>query len=354
MRRKTVATVYASFCIALLLAGLSLTFYFAWKSGVKESVEALVCIALSLAFAPTLHELGHVVFARACGMELEYVKFFCFKLVRMGGKLHLSFASPFAPDETQTLPKSGGNMKKRACLYTLGGLILQGAVTLMVAIVAIVLACFQIYAFWLWGFLPYAGYLLLMNALPLEYPSGKTDALVYRGLKKDESAEVNMLAAMEIQGRLFAGESFSEIDEALYFSSPQLCEDEPLYAVMLDLQYRYYLEKNELEKAADKLNRLAGAQAYLGDKEVEKIAAELTFLHALNGDLDRAKDCSKLCEEYLRSEEAAAKRVLAAYCKAFGKEEAVEALVEQAEAILNDDRIKGRAKAERILLARLV
>lgn len=354
MRRKTVATVYASLCIALLLAGLALTFYFAWKSGVKESVEALVCIALSLVLAPTLHELGHVVFARACSMELEYVKFFCFKCERKGGKLRFSFASPFAPDQTQTLPKCGGNMQKRAGWYTLGGLIFQGAFTLIVAVWAIVLAGFQIYAFWLLGFLPYAVYLLFMNALPLEYPSGKTDALVYRGLIKGESAEANMLTAMEIQGRLFAGESFSEIDEALYFSSPQLCEDEPLYAVMLDLQYRYYLEKNELEKAADKLNRLAGAQAYLEDKEVEKLAAELTYMHALNGDLERAKDCSKLCENYLREEEATAKRVLATYCKAFGKGEAVEALILQAEAILKNERIKGLAKAERILLARLV
>ena len=354
MRRKTVATIYAAFCIALLLAGLSLTFYFAWKSGLESGIEALVAIVLSLFLAPTLHELGHVVFASLCDMELEYVKFFCFKLVRTGGKLRFSLASPFAPDETQTLPRRGGDMKKRACLYTLGGLIFEGAFTFIIAIAAIVLACFQIYAFSLWGFLPYAGYLLLMNAVPLEYPSGKTDALVYRGLKKGESAEVNMLAAMEIQGRLYAGESFSQMDEALYFSSPQLCEDEPLYAVMLDLQYRYYLEKNELERAADRLNRLASAQAYLGDKEVEKIAAELTFLHALNGDYERAKDCSKLCETYLRSEEAAAKRVLAAYCKAFGKEEAVEALIGQAEEILENERIKGQAKAERILLARLV
>ncbi len=354
MRKKTVATIYAAFCIALLLAGLSLTFYFAWKSGFDGGIQALVSIAISLFLAPTLHELGHVVFAAACGMEPEYVKFFCFKLVRKGGKLRFSLASPFALDETQTLPMRGGNMQKRACLYTLGGLILEGAFTLIIAIAAIVLACFEIYAFSLWGFLPYAAYLFFMNAMPLEYPSGKTDALVYQGLKKGASAEANMLAAMEIQGRLFAGESFSEIDEMLYFSSPQLCEDEPLFAVMLDLQYRYYLEKNELEKAADRLNRLASAQAYLGDREVEKIAAELTYMHALNGDYDRAKDCSKLCENYLRSEEAVVKRVLAAYCKAFGKEEAVGALIEQAEAILKTERIKGKAKAERILLARLV
>lgn len=353
MRKKTVATLYAAFCIALLLAGLSLTFYFAWSLSLDDGIEALVSIALSLVLAPTLHELGHVVFAWACGMEIEYVKFFCFRFARRGGKLHFSFASPFAPDETQTLPKYGGNMQKRAYLYTLGGLIFEGVFTLIILLTATVLACFQIYAFSLLGFLPYAVYLLLMNAMPLEYPSGRTDMLVHLGLKKGESVEANMLAAMEIQGRLYTGDSFSQIDEALYFSAPQLCEDEPLYAVMLDLQYRYYLEKNELEKAADKLNRLAGTQAYLGDREVEKIAAELTFLHSLNGDYERAKDCAKLCEGYLRSEEVVAKRVLAAYCKAFGKEEAVSALIEQAEEILKSERIKGIAKAERILLARL-
>ena len=354
MRRKTVATIYAMCCVALLLAGLSLVFYFALTSIQGDVVQALLAIVLSLVLAPTLHELGHVAFGGYCGMELACVKFFCFKIVRKGGKLRFSLASPFAPDQTQTLPKYGGNMQKRACLYTLGGLIFEGVFTLVLALIAITLACFQTHSFLLWGFLPYTSYLFLMNAIPLEYPSGKTDALVYLGLKKGASAEANMLAAMEIQGRLYAGESFAEIDESLYFSSPQLCEEEPLYSVMLDLGYRYYLEKNELEKAADKLNRLANAQAYLGDREVEKIAAELTYMHSLNGDLERAKDCSKLCEEYLKEENVVAKRVLAAYCKAFGKDEAVGALVEQAEEILKGERIKGKAKAERILLARLV
>ncbi len=354
MRKKTVATLYAAFCIALLLAGLLLTLYFAWKVGLDSGLQALLFVALSLVLAPTLHELGHVVFALACSMELEYVKFFCFKMIRTSGKLRFSFASPFAPDQTQTLPKSGGNMKKRACLYTLGGLIFGGLFALIVAIVATVFACFNVNAFWLWGLLPYSAYLFLLNVAPIEYPSGKTDALVYQGLKNGASAEKNMLAAMEIQGRLYAGESFAEIDETLYFSSPQLCEDEPLYAVMLDLQYRYYLEKGEFEKAADKLNRLASAQAYLESLEVEKIAAELTYMHSLNGDFERAKDCSKLCETYLQKEEVAAKRALAAYCKAFGKEDAVKTLIEQAEKILQNERMKGKAKAERILLARLV
>ncbi len=354
MRRKTVATIYAMCCVALLLAGLSLVFYFALKSGNGNAKQAILGIVLSLVLAPTLHELGHVAVASWCGMELAYVKFFCFKLVRKSGKLRFSLASPFAPDQTQTLPKYGGNMQKRACLYTLGGLIFEGVFTLIITLTAITFACFQMHSFLLWGLLPYAVYLFLLNAMPLEYPSGKTDALVYLGLKKGESVEANMLAAMEIQGLLYAGESFAEIDEKLYFSAPQLCEEEPLFAVMLDLGYRYYLEKNELEKAADKLNRLAATQDYLEDSEVVKIAAELTYMHSLNGDYDRAKDSSKICEEYLKEENVTAKRVLAAYCKAFGKEEAVGALIEQAEEILKGERIKGKAKAERILLSRLV
>ena len=92
----------------------------------------------------------------------------------------------------------------------------------------------------LWGILPYTGYLFLLNVLPLEYPNGKTDIGVYVGIKKGEAAEKNMLSAMEIQGQLAEGKSFSEIDEMLYMDVPQLCEDEPMFAVMLDLRYRYY------------------------------------------------------------------------------------------------------------------
>ena len=202
----------------------------------------------------------------------------------------------------------------------------------------------------LWGALPYCAYLLLLNAVPLEYPSGKTDALVYIGLKRGAPAEQNMLSAMEIHGGLYEGKTFAQMEEALYFSAPQLCEDEPLFAVMLDLRYRYYLEKEELEKAADCLNRLAQSQAYLTEQEVEKLAAELVYMHSLNGDKVRADECGKLCEEYLRSERVAAKRVLAAYCKAFGGEDRVEPLKEQAYALLEQEDCKGLAVWERNLL----
>ncbi len=353
MKKRIWTKIYAILLVALLLAGLCLVAFFAWNSGTREGIDALAAIAISLLFAPALHEVGHVACANSADMRLEYVKIFCFRLQRKNGKLRFSLCSPFAPDQTQVCPKRGGDMKNRAKLYVLGGLIFEGAFTLIIASVATLLACFSINSFTLWGLLPYCAYLFLLNAAPLEYPSGKTDMLVYRGLQKGVPAEQNMLSAMEIQGRLYAGESYAEIDEALYFSAPQLCEDEPLFSIMLYLQYRYHLEKGETDKAADRIYRIVFAQEFLSDAEREKIAVELTYFYAINEDLERARACSQTCEEFLRSDEVLAKRALAAYCKAFGKEEAVAPLLAQAESLLEKEQNKGEAKAERILLSRL-
>jgi hypothetical protein len=176
---------------------------------------------------------------------------------------------------------------------------------------------------------------------------------VYLGIKKGEDAETVMLSAMEIQGQLYAGKSFAQIDEDLYFKLPQLCEDEPLYALLLDLRYRYYLEKEDLQNAADSLNRLVQAQTYLTEIEVQKIAAELTYMHALNGDLERAEESGKLCRAYLQEETPAAKRILAAYSAAFGKNEAVEPLIQQAKSSLEKERIAGVKRFEEILISRI-
>lgn len=351
-RGKT--TAFAITAIVLMLAGITLIVVWGWNVGIDEGIDALVGVILSLIVAPVLHEIGHVIAATSKKMEWVQIKCFCFRFVRENGKSRFTLVSPFADDQTQVIPKTGGNMLARAKAYVLGGLLFEGSFTLFVAIVAITLACFQIYSFTLWGLLPYLAYLFLINAMPLEYPSGKTDMLVYIGLKKGYPTEKNMLTAMEIQGQLCEGKSFLEIDEELYFSAPQLCEDEPLYAVMLDLKYRYFLEKGDMEQAADCLNRLAKLQEYLSEQEVEKVVAELTYMHSLNGDYELARDCSKLCEDFLKTDNVTAKRTLAAYCKAFGKEEAVAPLVEQAELLLEKERVKGLVKAERILLSRLV
>lgn len=351
--KRSLKTIYAICCTLLLAAGFLTAFYFAWIDGLTSALLSVLGLALGFVLAPILHELGHVVFAKAANMDCVYVKCFCFQVRLKEGKKRFSLASPFAPDRTEVVPKCGGNMQRRASAYSLGGLVFSVGFLLLVLVVAILLTLLGISAHLVWGILPYAAYLFLLNVAPLEYGSGKTDMLIYCGIRRGEPAEKTLLAAMEIQGRLYAGESFSEIEESVYYDLPQLCEDEPLYAVILDLRYRYHLEKAEYEKAADSLNRLALLQPYLSDGETAKIAAELTYMHALSLDMERLSETSKMCQELLLENTATAKRILAAYSYAADKREAVPILKAQAEECLQKERIKGLAKFERILLSRI-
>lgn len=352
--KRTWTTIYAIFCTLLMVAGFIAAFYFSWISGIESTIACLIGMLVGFILSSTLHELGHVLFAAFAEMECVYVKFFCFAFARANdGKMNFSFVSPFADDRTQVLPKHSKNMSNRACVYTLGGLALSLFFLLVILAVALITSLSGVPSYLFWGMLPYATYLFLLNAMPLEYASGKTDMLVFVGIKKGYDAEKTMLSAMEIHGGLYEGKSFAEIDESKYYDLPQLCEEEPLYAVMLDLRYRYHLEKGEYERAADCLNRLAQSQAYLADEELEKVAAELTYMHALNGDLEGAEESGKLCRELLQKELVSSKRVLAAFSMAFGRADAAEALKAQAEGLLQTERIAGVRKFEQQLISRI-
>lgn len=355
MRGKTRSTIWAIVCTFLLLGGEAAAFFLACKIGTWVAITQLICFVLGFVIAPIVHEMGHVLMAKWQGMQIVYAKFSFLKLVEKRGKNRLAFASPFAVDETQAIPKTSGNMQKRACLYTLGGLIFGGVYFALISILAIVftLTIGGYVAFAFWGLVPYSGYLFLLNVLPLTYNDGKTDMSVYVGIKKGNDGERTMLSAMEIQGNLYEGKSYAEIDEKLYFDLPQLPEDEPLFVVMLDLRYRYWLDKGEYTKASNCLNRLAQAEAYLTDEETEKVAAEFVYMHALNGDFERAEACGKGCVAYLQKETATAKRILTAVALLGGKTDEAAILKKQAQELLSSEKILGNKKFEERLLSRL-
>lgn len=351
--RRTLSTAYAVFCTITLCAGFFLVFLFAWTAGMQQLLCAVLGLLMGLIVSPIIHELGHICFGTLAKMDCVYVKCFCFKVSLQNGKKRFELASPFAADQTQMLPKMGGNMRKRAIRYTLGGQIFSGVFFALLLTAAILVMFLVKPVFLLWGIIPYAGYLFLLNLPPFEYASGKTDILVCQGIKKGEAAEKTMLSAMEIQGKLYEGYTFTEIDEGCYFDLPQLPEDEPLFAVIMDLRYRYYLEKNDYDKAADCLNRLAQAEPYLSDAEVQKLLGELTYMHSLEGNIELAEKSAKLCEEYLKQDEIQSKRILAAYTKAVGYQDGLEVILKQARKFAAKEYIKGVRKAEEILCARL-
>ncbi len=354
MNGKIFKTVWSIFSTAALMVGIFVVLYLSQDYGTDYVVDAVIGILFSFLLAPAFHEIGHLAFGYLTDMEFVYIKFFCFEVKKINGELTPAIVSPFLPDQTQMIPKMGGDMQKRAIYYTLGGLIFSGILLALIVILAIILAFFVDVNFLLWGLVPYMGYLLLLNLAPCEYDSGKTDMGIYFGIKEKGGAEVTMLSAMEIQGRLFEGKSYAEIDEDLFLNVPQLCEDEPLFAVMLDLRYRYYLEKEDFRMAGDCLNRLAAAQEYLPQEEVQKLAGEFVYMHAIKGNIELAKESEKSCGEYLKLADTATKmRILGAYKKAQGLDEQVAQLLEEAEVALEKEMVKGQAKHERILLARI-
>lgn len=350
---KTWKTICAVGSSLLLLISFILIFIFAWIDGYVSTIACVCGLFVGFMFAPIIHEAGHVYFAKKADMDVLYYKAFCVCFQIKDGKRTWSFVSPFADDQTQVVPKTSGNMYYRAIEYTLGGLKFGGIFLSVVLLIAIAVSLVGWNAYFFWGIIPYAAYLEILNFMPVEYANGKTDMLVYAGIKNEDDVEKVMLSAMEIQGQLYEGKHFSEIEESWFTNLPQLCEDEPLFALMLDLKYRYYLEKNDVEHAADCLNRLVNAQAYIPALEMKKIATELVYMHSITGNLDLAQESSQFCEDYLRGNTVDAKRALAAYSKAKGDVEAANILVSQAKEILKNERIAGLKKSEYILLDRI-
>lgn len=320
---------------------------------IDDLIEAVIGTAVSLAVVPTAHELGHVTFAVANKMQIAYCKFFIFRFYRDGDKLRFGFANPFAAEETQVLPVGGENMQKRAYAYTVGGLIFSGVLLLIFLIASILSWSLGGSAYGVYSWLPYTAYLFLLNAVPVEYPSGKTDALVAQGIRRQAPVEQTMLNLMRIHGELQQGKGFAEIDEEFYFSAPQIAVDEPLYVAIFDARYSYYLEKEDYEKAFDCLKRIREAGEYLTKEEIFSLEKNLAYLCLIKGSDAVLKKAVHNDEKAWQADDVSVKRILATYMNGCGDVEHTAALVGQAEALLPKVYPLGLRKHEEILLSRI-
>ncbi len=346
------AKIVAWLLLVCMLAGLGVVAAFAWADA-HDLIQSVVGAAAAFLLAPAFHELGHVIFATANSLQTVYCKFFCFRFYRKDGKRCFDFANPFAPDETQVLPMGSEDMEKRAYAYAIGGLAVEGAFLLILATACVVCWCLGATAYIAVAMLPYTAYHFLLNLLPVEYPSGKTDALVAKGIVKGAPAEQTMLNIMCIHGELQAGKTFSEMEESWYFSAPQLAEDEPLYVAILDARYSYYVEKEEYEKAFDCLKRIRSAGEYLFEQEILTLERNLAYLCLVGGNDEVLKTAVKNSEEYWRSDDVAVKRTLAVYMQKCGETERAQALIAQAKDLLAKESIVGLRRHEELLLSRI-
>ena len=350
--KKILKSIYAWSLLILTVTAMVVIIFLATPS-LDNLIEAVIGTAVSLSVVPMAHELGHVTFALANGMQIAYCKFFVFRFYREGEKLRFGFANPFAPEETQVIPVGSENMQKRAYGYTVGGLIFSGVLLVVFLAASILSWSLGGSAYGAYSWLPYTAYLFLLNVIPVEYPSGKTDALVAQGIKKQTPVEQTMLNLMRIHGELQQGKSYGEIAEEFYFTAPQIAVDEPLYVAILDARYCYYLEKEDYESALDCLKRIRAAGEYLTKEEIFVLERNLAYLCLIKGSDAVLKKAVHNDEKAWQANDVAIKRILATYMCGCGDDERTAALVGQARALLPSIYPLGVRKHEEILLSRI-
>lgn len=203
--------------------------------GVAQMLAYLLLCALFFPIASLLHELGHIICGKLCGMRV--------KLVKNG---------VFRPSGCSVLPERPGNMRARFVFTALGGLI----VNFVFAVVGMGLLFADGVALYFSFFAPASFYLFMINVLPVTYASGDTDMLLALQAIKNTDVWKVLGRVLEIQGMITAGTPIESIEEDLFFSVPQIAEYEPAFIMLVSLRADYYAARGEEENAKKWSDRL--------------------------------------------------------------------------------------------------
>lgn len=203
--------------------------------GVAQMLAYLLLCALFFPLASLLHELGHIICGKLCGMRV--------KLVKNG---------VFRPSGCSVLPERPGNMRARLVFTALGGLI----VNFVFAVVGMGLLFADGVALYFSFFAPASFYLFMINILPVTYSGGDTDMLLALQAIKNTDVWKVLGRVLEIQGMITAGTPIEGIEEDLFFSVPQIAEYEPAFIMLVSLRADYYAARGDEENAKKWSDRL--------------------------------------------------------------------------------------------------
>ncbi len=227
------------------------------------------------------HELGHYLAGKKRGFKLYCIVIWFFKWTIIGKKKRFSFTLPL--DEsgyTEMIPMHGDDMANRYKKMTKGG-IYGPLILMLVGIIPLILVYFvsiPLVIFCIWSMLlPMGAYYLFGNILPMSTAGVLNDGAVILGLKNNDDVSKVTVALLKIQSELYNGKTPGEIDQTLLFDLPQLAEDQPVFAMLLDARYNYYLDKEDYENAKKTSDRLMEILEYM-PKNI-RISAQINALY---------------------------------------------------------------------------
>lgn len=197
-------------------------------------VAVVVCYELSL----QMHECGHKLFGLFVGMDVRF-------------KPHKFFSGALG---CEISPRHSTSLKPRFIITAVGGLVVNLAL-LATGIVFCVLPfdifgdTYAVAVVILRALLPTSFYIFAVNALPLEYESGKTDVLaIVQAVRGDDTWKVAE-AILTVQGLVYRGIQLKDVDEDILMNVPQLPEDDSNFVILTELRYEYYKARGNAKKA---------------------------------------------------------------------------------------------------------
>ena len=143
----------------------------------------------------------------------------------------------FTSSSVEVFPYGSRHMRARMAVTAAAGLVFD---FLLVALGVISVTVPSVPAFFC-VVAPYAAYSFIINVVPFEYKSGKTDGLVVWELITNKPTAQVMVAILKIQGLQHSGKLLRELDEGLFLDVPQLPEDDVNFIILTQLRYEYYL-----------------------------------------------------------------------------------------------------------------
>ncbi len=222
MKKLTIALATV---LAVLFAGLLV-----WVFWLEYNLYALAVYAamiLALPFSSLMHELGHMLFGAICKIKAVPK----FKL--------------FGSSSCKLIPKTDKKLKWRLIFTAYGGLVIN-AFLFILGIVALATNDVPV---WLALFIPSNVYLYIINAMPVQFDSGKTDGLIGSELINQADSAKVMLAVLTVQAQVLKGKPIAEVDEQLLFGVPQIIESDESFIALTELRYEYFKAKGETAQA---------------------------------------------------------------------------------------------------------
>lgn len=230
---------YTTIILSLALAAV-IGYFTAIQSESVSSTVILYIIAIVVCYELSLqsHECGHKFFGIFVGMDVKL-------------KPNKLFSNSLG---CEISPRHSTSIKPRFIVTAAGGLI----VNLALLITGIVFCFLPVDIFGestavvvviLRALVPTSFYILAVNALPLEYESGKTDMLaIVQAVRGDDSWKVAE-AVLTVQGMVYRGIPLKDVDEDLLLNVPQLPEDDSNFVILTELRYEYYKARGDRKKA---------------------------------------------------------------------------------------------------------